>query len=166
MFVGYRRQAVKTIDLRSDTVTLPTAAMRQAIFNAELGDDVFGEDPTTLRLEEMAAERTGKEAAMLVASGTMGNLVCVLSHRSRRDSRAGRCAPAHDSQPTRRNAAPGGYRSGDSSRQRSFSAHPADLPGEHAQSLRRGGAGSRCCFILTAPACSTPRWLWASRRRN
>ena len=76
---------MKTIDLRSDTVTLPTAAMRQAIFNAELGDDVFGEDPTTLRLEEMAAERTGKEAAMLVASGTMGNLVCVLSHCGRGD---------------------------------------------------------------------------------
>ena len=76
---------MKTIDLRSDTVTLPTAAMRQAIFSAELGDDVFGEDPTTLRLEEMAAERMGKEAAMLVASGTMGNLVCVLTHCGRGD---------------------------------------------------------------------------------
>ena len=62
---------MKTIDLRSDTVTLPTAAMRQAICNAELGDDVLEEDPTTIRLEEMAAERMGKEAAMLVASGTM-----------------------------------------------------------------------------------------------
>jgi threonine aldolase len=76
---------VKTIDLRSDTVTLPTAAMRQAICNAELGDDVFEEDPTTIRLEKMAAERMGKEAAMLVASGTMGNLVCVLSHCNRGD---------------------------------------------------------------------------------
>ena len=76
---------MKTIDLRSDTVTLPTAAMRQAIFSAELGDDVFGEDPTTLRLEEIAAERMGKEAAMLVASGTMGNLVCVLTHCGRGD---------------------------------------------------------------------------------
>lgn len=73
------------IDLRSDTVTLPTAAMREAIFNAELGDDVFGEDPTTNRLEEMAAERMGKEAAMLVASGTMGNLVSVLTHCGRGD---------------------------------------------------------------------------------
>ena len=71
---------MKTIDLRSDTVTLPTAAMREAIFNAELGDDVFGEDPTTNRLEKMAAERMGKEAAMMVASGTMGNLVCILTH--------------------------------------------------------------------------------------
>jgi threonine aldolase len=71
---------VKTIDLRSDTVTLPTQTMRKAIYNAELGDDVFGEDPTTKRLEEMAAERMGKEAAMLVASGTMGNLVSILTH--------------------------------------------------------------------------------------
>jgi threonine aldolase len=71
---------VKTIDLRSDTVTLPTQTMREAIYNAELGDDVFGEDPTTNRLEEMAAERMGKEAAMLVASGTMGNLVSILTH--------------------------------------------------------------------------------------
>lgn len=71
---------MKTIDLRSDTVTLPTQMMREAIYNAELGDDVFGEDPTTNRLEKMAAERVGKEAAMLVASGTMGNLVSILTH--------------------------------------------------------------------------------------
>jgi len=71
---------LKTIDLRSDTVTLPTQAMREAIYHAELGDDVFGEDPTTNRLEKMAAERMGKEAAIMVASGTMGNLVCVLTH--------------------------------------------------------------------------------------
>ena len=69
-----------TIDLRSDTVTLPTPAMREAIYRAELGDDVFGEDPTTNRLERMAAERMGKEAALLVVSGTMGNLVCTLTH--------------------------------------------------------------------------------------
>ncbi|MHC4325532.1 MAG: low-specificity L-threonine aldolase [Planctomycetota bacterium] len=68
------------IDLRSDTVTLPTQTMREAIYNAELGDDVFGEDPTTNRLEKMAAERMGKEAAIMVASGTMGNLVSVLTH--------------------------------------------------------------------------------------
>ena len=72
-----------TIDLRSDTVTLPTPAMREAVYRAELGDDVFGEDPTTNRLEEMAAERMGKEAALLVASGTMGNLVCTLTHCKR-----------------------------------------------------------------------------------
>jgi len=71
---------MKTIDLRSDTVTLPTPAMREAIYRAELGDDVFGEDPTVKRLEEMAAKRMGKEAALLVVSGTMANLVCVLTH--------------------------------------------------------------------------------------
>ncbi len=71
---------MKTIDLRSDTVTLPTPTMREAIYRAELGDDVFGEDPTTKRLEKIAAERMGKEAAVMVASGTMGNLVCVLTH--------------------------------------------------------------------------------------
>ena len=74
---------MKTIDLRSDTVTLPTQTMREAIYHAELGDDVFGEDPTTNQLEKIAAERMGKEAAMMVASGTMGNLVCVLTHCSR-----------------------------------------------------------------------------------
>ena len=76
---------MKVVDLRSDTVTLPTPAMRQAIYHAELGDDVFGEDPTTNRLEKMAAQRVGKEAAMLVASGTMGNLACLLTHCRRGD---------------------------------------------------------------------------------
>ncbi len=69
-----------TIDLRSDTITLPTPAMRDAIYNAELGDDVFGEDPTVNRLEQMSAERMGKEASLMVTSGTMGNLVCILTH--------------------------------------------------------------------------------------
>lgn len=71
------------IDLRSDTVTLPTPAMREAVFRAEVGDDVFKEDPTINRLERMAAERVGKEAALLVASGTMGNIVSVLTHCAR-----------------------------------------------------------------------------------
>jgi threonine aldolase len=74
---------MKTIDLRSDTVTLPTLAMREAISRAEVGDDVFEEDPTVKRLEEMAAERVGKESALLVASGTMANLTCVLTHCAR-----------------------------------------------------------------------------------
>lgn len=73
------------IDLRSDTVTLPTPAMREAISRAELGDDVMGEDPTVNRLEALAAEMTGKEAALLVVSGTMGNLVSMLSHCRRGD---------------------------------------------------------------------------------
>jgi threonine aldolase len=66
------------IDLRSDTVTLPTEAMLQAMSSAPLGDDVFGDDPTVHRLEETAADRLGKEAALFVASGTMGNLLGVL----------------------------------------------------------------------------------------
>jgi len=74
---------MKIIDLRSDTVTLPTPAMRVAISQAEVGDDVFEEDPTVIQLERLAAERTGKEAAMLVSSGTMGNLVSTLTHCAR-----------------------------------------------------------------------------------
>jgi threonine aldolase len=72
-----------SIDLRSDTVTLPTPAMREAMATAEVGDDVMGEDPTINRLEAMAAERVGKEAALFVSSGTMGNLVSVLTHCAR-----------------------------------------------------------------------------------
>ncbi|NCO35955.1 MAG: hypothetical protein AUJ92_15165 [Armatimonadetes bacterium CG2_30_59_28] len=68
------------IDLRSDTVTKPTPDMYKAIAEAELGDDVFGDDPVTIRLEELAAEKVGKEAAMLVPSGTMGNLTAVKVH--------------------------------------------------------------------------------------
>jgi threonine aldolase len=63
------------IDLRSDTVTKPTAAMRHAMANAEVGDDVYGEDPTVNRLEQRAAEITGKEAALFVPTGTMGNTI-------------------------------------------------------------------------------------------
>lgn len=73
------------IDLRSDTFTQPTEAMRAAMASAEVGDDVFKEDPTVNRLESLAAKMTGKEAALFVASGTMGNLVCVLSHCGRGD---------------------------------------------------------------------------------
>jgi threonine aldolase len=69
---------VTEIDLRSDTVTLPTEAMLRAMASAPLGDDVFREDPTVNRLQETAAERLGKEAALFVASGTMGNLLGVL----------------------------------------------------------------------------------------
>ncbi len=75
----------RIIDLRSDTVTHPTPAMREAMYRAEVGDDVMGEDPTVNRLQEMAAERMGKEAALFVASGTMGNLVCILAHCNRGD---------------------------------------------------------------------------------
>ncbi len=79
------RCVVKIIDLRSDTVTLPTPAMRQAMYEAEVGDDVYGEDPTVNRLQEIAAERVGKEAALFVTSGTQGNLVSLLTHCGRGD---------------------------------------------------------------------------------
>jgi len=73
------------IDLRSDTVTRPTPAMRKAMAKAEVGDDVFGEDPTINRLQEMSAERMGKQAGLFVPSGTMGNLAAVLTHCQRGD---------------------------------------------------------------------------------
>src|SRR5688500_7217765 len=71
------------IDLRSDTVTRPTEAMRQAMVRAEVGDDVWGDDPTVHALEEKAAALLGKEAALYVASGTQSNLVALLSHCQR-----------------------------------------------------------------------------------
>jgi len=71
------------IDLRSDTVTHPTPAMRRAMATAEVGDDVLGDDPTVNALEERAAELLGKEAGLFVASGTMGNLVAQLAHLAR-----------------------------------------------------------------------------------
>jgi len=76
---------MRVIDLRSDTVTHPTPAMREAMCQAEVGDDVYGEDPTVNQLERRAAERLGKEAALFVASGTMGNLVALLAHCWRGD---------------------------------------------------------------------------------
>lgn len=75
----------KNLDLRSDTVTLPTPEMREAMARAELGDDVYGEDPTVNRLERLAAEMLGKEAGLLVTSGTQGNLVSILAHTQRGD---------------------------------------------------------------------------------
>jgi threonine aldolase len=76
---------MRIVDLRSDTLTKPTPAMRQAMAEAEVGDDVFGEDPTVNRLEEMAAERLGKEGGLFVASGTMGGMVCHMAHCQRGD---------------------------------------------------------------------------------
>ncbi len=73
------------IDLRSDTVTQPTQAMRSAMAQAVVGDDVFQEDPTLNELEKMAARKFGKEAAIFVPSGTMGNLISVLAHCARGD---------------------------------------------------------------------------------
>lgn len=74
---------MQIVDLRSDTVTLPTEAMRRAMAEAAVGDDVYGEDPTVNRLQTLGAEMLGKEAALYVPSGTMGNLVGILAHCGR-----------------------------------------------------------------------------------
>jgi threonine aldolase len=76
---------MNVVDLRSDTVTWPTAAMRKAMAEAQVGDDVYGEDPTVNQLQEMGAALVGKEAGLFVASGTMGNLVAMLAHCGRGD---------------------------------------------------------------------------------
>ena len=73
------------IDLRSDTVTRPGTEMRQAMASAEVGDDVFGDDPTVQNLEALGAEMLGKEAAMFAASGTQTNLCALLTHCARGD---------------------------------------------------------------------------------
>ena len=69
-----------TIDLRSDTVSHPTPTMRQAMAEANVGDDVFGDDPTVIELQDYAAQLLGKEAALFCASGTQGNVISVLTH--------------------------------------------------------------------------------------
>jgi threonine aldolase len=74
---------VSMIDLRSDTVTRPTPEMMEAIAGAELGDDVFEDDPTVNRLQALTAAKLGKEASLFVPSGTMGNLIAVLAHCNR-----------------------------------------------------------------------------------
>jgi len=76
---------MQIIDLRSDTMTQPTEAMREAMAKAEVGDDVFNEDPSIHQLQDMAAEKLGKEAALFLPSGTMGNLVSLLTHCGRGD---------------------------------------------------------------------------------
>lgn len=79
---NYENGVEKMIDLRSDTITRPTQEMRDAMYNAEVGDDVYGEDPTVNKLEEIAAKMLGMESAMFVTSGTQGNQIAVLSHTS------------------------------------------------------------------------------------
>ncbi len=76
---------MNTIDLRSDTVTRPTAAMREVMVRADVGDDVYGEDPTVNLLQDVAAEMAGKEAGLFVPSGTMSNLIALLTHCQRGD---------------------------------------------------------------------------------
>lgn len=76
---------MKTIDLRSDTITKPTPKMREAMASAKVGDDVYREDPTVNRLEEISADLLGKEAGLFLPSGTMGNLAAILAHCGRGD---------------------------------------------------------------------------------
>lgn len=77
---------MRYIDLRSDTVTMPTREMREAMYRAEVGDDVFSDDPTVNEFESFAADTLGKEAALLVTSGTQGNMVSMLAHTRRGDA--------------------------------------------------------------------------------
>ena len=73
------------IDLRSDSVTQPTQEMRDAMYTAPVGDDVYGDDPTVKNLEQLCARKVGKEAGLFVASGTMGNQLAVMTHTARGD---------------------------------------------------------------------------------
>merc|ERR1711892_494423 len=84
---------VIVVDLGSDTVTQPSKEMREAMASAEVGDDVFRDDPTVLELEKRVATMAGKEAALYVPSGTMGNLICVLSHCWERGAELGGVHP-------------------------------------------------------------------------
>src|SRR5512136_2620476 len=76
-------KTIQYIDLRSDTVTMPTKEMLETIVHTKLGDDVYGEDPTVSELQELAAEKMGKEAALLVPSGTQANLTSLMSNCKR-----------------------------------------------------------------------------------
>ncbi|HZK01375.1 MAG TPA: beta-eliminating lyase-related protein, partial [Anaerovoracaceae bacterium] len=76
---------MKYIDLRSDTVTLPTEEMRKAMAEAEVGDDVYEDDPSLIRLQRLAADMLGKEDALFVPSGTFGNQLCLFTHTRRGD---------------------------------------------------------------------------------
>ncbi|XP_055676893.1 L-allo-threonine aldolase [Lutzomyia longipalpis] len=82
------RDTMRVVDLRSDTLTTPTPEMRRAMMDAEVGDDVYGEDPTLIALEERAARELGKEAGLFVISGTMGNLLAIMVHCNGRGEEA------------------------------------------------------------------------------
>lgn len=79
---GNGNSEIHVVDLRSDTISKPTKEMKEAMMNAEVGDDVYGEDPTVRKLEEKAAEMLGMEAALFVPSGTMGNLIASELHNN------------------------------------------------------------------------------------
>ena len=159
------------VDLRSDTVTQPTPEMREAMLRAELGDDVFGDDPTVNRLEEIAAAKMGKAAAVFVASGTMGNLASLLTHCNRgeevivgdqahifRYEAGGSSALGGIAQFQIPNNPDGTLPldrsgSGDPRQRSARSAHQIDRAGEYAQSLRRHGAAG----VIHAASARTRR---------
>ena len=141
---------MKYIDLRSDTVSHPTPEMREAMANAEVGDDVFGDDPTVNRLQEESAAMFGKEAGLFVASGTMGNLTSVLTHCGRGDEMILGKAVAyfqvrsrqrggirwrsaeHARSPARRHARSGRNPRSNPHRKPALPDHAPDLPGKYA----------------------------------
>ena len=171
------------IDLRSDTLTKPTPAMREAMARAEVGDDVFGEDPTIIALEEMSAQRMGKQAGLFVASGTMGNLVSLLAQCGRGDEvilgdqahtyiyEQGGSAALGGIHPRAVHNQPDGTLDLDEVEDTirtvnvHFPAHEADYGGEHTQSLRRHAANRRV-HAGVGSAGSEARDTGARRRRT
>ena len=168
-----------TIDLRSDTVTRPTPAMRAAMAGAEVGDDVFGEDPTVNALQRRTAALLGKEAALFVPSGTMANQIAVGVHAGPGDELL--CdATSHvyvwegggDRPPLRRHrpaldGADGLLRLDDLRRQgparrRPLRPDPAGLPGEHAQPRRRPGPPDRRRSPRSPPGRAGQGWRCTS----
>ena len=162
---------MEVINLRSDTGTLPTAPMLQAIAEAPLGDDTYGEDPTVMRLQTMAAERMGKEAALLVPSGHMGNLVALMVHAGPGDAvlldaeshvywyETGSMASLagvmpHPLPSTDGRLDPQGRRQRGAPRRRPLRPDAAAVPGEHPQPQRRAGHAAR---PAPAPVRGRPR---------
>jgi 7-keto-8-aminopelargonate synthetase-like enzyme len=116
---------MKTVDLRSDTVTQPTAAMRETMMAAPLGDDVFGDDPSVNALQEKIAALTGKEAALFMASGTQSNLCAMLAHCERGDEYiVGQNAHTYRYE---------GHRGRHQTRRPALRAHAPAVPGKHLE---------------------------------
>ncbi len=147
------------IDLRSDTVTRPTDEMRRAMAAAEVGDDVFGDDPTVLALEERAAELLGKEAGLFVTSGTQGNLVAQLAHLARgQETIAGRSGHMVDGR---------GRRVTRSSSGRASPSSPSGPTGRWTRPRSRRPSAIRATSTSRSPGSSRSRTptptRWASR---
>ena len=151
--------AMPRIDLRSDTVTHPTPAMRRAMAAAEVGDDVFGDDPTVNALEERAAELLGKEAGLFVASGTMGNLVAQMAHLARGEE----VIAAATSHLVMDEAAGHAVVVGASVRTLAEDAGRDDRPGGHRGGLPRPGRRPRADHAASSPSRTRTPTRWAAR---